>query len=345
MNWKNIVKIFGGALLILALVTYFLNNYLNISWFPQVIVAWGTLVFAYITYLSIQANERHIKENRRETALDRVRNWARNGIRLFAVTEIDKISGRDSNQVRAIETLRTRLQIVKAESAGLSSDALIIGGQFKENVNNALEDLNSCESALSEQNININVLFANFYRLNKSFYEIINTEGERTYSDLINGTNTRPSSNYSGHDDAQPFSNSASRTEAKPPTISKGRTPSKPSLLSVSDWITFLSNEKHGISGAILTYGTVIIALLAVLLSVGFPPETPPGAIPESISIGQILRVAVVSLGFVLYYLIAIRPFQKKINEAEKILDRIMAGELTDPDDIRDAWDRATKSR
>jgi hypothetical protein len=44
------------------------------------------------------------------------------------------------------------------------------------------------------------------------------------------------------------------------------------SCVTISDWTTFLTSEKHGLLGSILSFAAVLIALIAILLSSSVAP-------------------------------------------------------------------------
>jgi len=101
------------------------------------------------------------------------------------------------------------------------------------------------------------------------------------------------------------------------------------SCLRVSDWITFLSGEKHGMLGNIVNFYVFLAAIIAILIIGGKDSLT--------IIIGGIIAVAFV--GFT--YFKFVRPLAHRHKAAEKVLDRIMSGELKDADSIHGEWERA----
>jgi hypothetical protein len=98
--------------------------------------------------------------------------------------------------------------------------------------------------------------------------------------------------------------------------------------LKVSDWITFLSSEKHGMLGNIVNFYVFLAAIIAILI-IG-------GRDSVSIIVGGIIAVAFV--GFT--YFKFVRPLAHRHKAAEKVLERIISGELKDVDSIHGEWER-----
>jgi len=82
MKWNTIVWRAGPALLIIGLISYFAGG----GWgtLPSALVAWGTLVLAYVTFLSVQTSiqqgEKLRVENERLRREDRERELKRHAI-------------------------------------------------------------------------------------------------------------------------------------------------------------------------------------------------------------------------------------------------------------------------
>src|SRR3972149_5752359 len=79
MKWRDIILRSGATLIFLLLVSAYVDIKLHITWIPEVIVAWGTLVLAYATYqlgrttkeegaLQREENRRLIEEERERQA-------------------------------------------------------------------------------------------------------------------------------------------------------------------------------------------------------------------------------------------------------------------------------------
>jgi len=100
------------------------------------------------------------------------------------------------------------------------------------------------------------------------------------------------------------------------------------SCLKVSDWVAFLTSEKHGIMSNVLNFGAFLVALIAILLVTG--EDTGTGAIAGGI----------IALGFVFFgYLKVLRPLQQRGRLAENILARVMSIKLKDESSIREEWE------
>jgi len=100
------------------------------------------------------------------------------------------------------------------------------------------------------------------------------------------------------------------------------------SCLKISDWVTFLTSEKHGIMSHVLSFGAFLVALIAILLVTG--EDTGMRAIAGGI----------IALGFVIFgYIKVFRPFQQRGRLAEDILTRVMSGKLKDESIIREEWE------
>ena len=83
MDWKTIIWRGGLLLLIILLISYFCDGW---SAFPSGLVAWGTILLAYATWLSVKnSNEREnqrrvdgVNRERRQrdiSELDNIKNW------------------------------------------------------------------------------------------------------------------------------------------------------------------------------------------------------------------------------------------------------------------------------
>jgi len=99
--------------------------------------------------------------------------------------------------------------------------------------------------------------------------------------------------------------------------------------LSVSDWVTFLSSEKHGMTGTVLSYGAFLVALVAIIL----------GGTGEGTSIlvigGGIIALVLVGIG----YFSVLDPARQRAKLAQKTLERVMSCELKDERSIRTEWE------
>ena len=96
--------------------------------------------------------------------------------------------------------------------------------------------------------------------------------------------------------------------------------------LAVSDWVTFLSSEKYGVLGNVIGIGAFLLAVLAIILAI------------EPNPIVRLIPVCIFG-GYAFWFLIwRVGPFQTRGKLAEKILDRILKGELKDESNIREEW-------
>lgn len=106
-----------------------------------------------------------------------------------------------------------------------------------------------------------------------------------------------------------------------------GKTVKNKSCLKVSDWVTFLASEKHGMTSTILSFGLFLVALVSILLVGG---ENFVMAI-----IGGIVAFGCLGLA---YYKV-LKPVGKRGKLAEEILERIMSGKLENGSTIREEWE------
>jgi hypothetical protein len=104
------------------------------------------------------------------------------------------------------------------------------------------------------------------------------------------------------------------------------------SCLKVSDWVAFLSSEKHGMLGNIVNFYVFLAAIIAILI-VG-------GKDSLAIMVGGIIAVAFV--GFT--YFKFVRPLAQRHKAAERVLEKIMTGELKDVTSISTAWGKELPS-
>jgi signal transduction histidine kinase len=102
-----------------------------------------------------------------------------------------------------------------------------------------------------------------------------------------------------------------------------------PSVLTVSDWITFLSSEKHGTMSSWLNSYAIIMAVLVFLYSF----EKNPWIL---LFIAFVIVAAVIVIS---------RYSNRQGGVAEKLLDDIMSGSLIDEPSIRVAWLERTKGK
>jgi ABC-type nickel/cobalt efflux system permease component RcnA len=93
------------------------------------------------------------------------------------------------------------------------------------------------------------------------------------------------------------------------------------SELTISDWVTFLSSEKHGVLAAWLSAIALLVALWALN--------------SDSLDIWLKLFTSVVTLlgAFAIY-----RVSSQRVSRAQKLLNDIMSGKYNDPEKVRDIW-------
>ena len=98
------------------------------------------------------------------------------------------------------------------------------------------------------------------------------------------------------------------------------------SCLNISDWVTFLSSEKHGMMSSAVNYGVLLVAVIALILATS-------GYIVYAIA------SVIIAMGCVGWaYFKVLRSLHQRGNLAGQILGRIMSGELKDGDSIREEW-------
>jgi uncharacterized membrane protein YhaH (DUF805 family) len=158
-TWNKFINSSFPLLLALVLLPYFLERALNITWFPEAVVAYGTLLLAVATYqlgqTTISENkklhddtERVRKEEQRTDAILRLRQWAERSIISFNTT----YPIMQSLQNIAMQNVATREDVanmrilnpsalwqfgnmfrqLKAESFGVKADSKKIGGKVLE---------------------------------------------------------------------------------------------------------------------------------------------------------------------------------------------------------------------
>ncbi len=78
MNWGKLIGTAAPALFVIVGVTYLLDIFWDLTWFPEAIVAWGTLVLALATYqlgqTTIKENQKMREDNERIRKEDREEN-------------------------------------------------------------------------------------------------------------------------------------------------------------------------------------------------------------------------------------------------------------------------------
>jgi len=123
--------------------------------------------------------------------------------------------------------------------------------------------------------------------------------------------------------------------EQAPDDTGKGKnrnTGTEESGLEVSDWVTFLSNEKQGNISSFLSWTAVLMALIAVTISITFVTE----------GRGWEKTLGFVSILVALFcaWLMGGKLFYRRYTDALKTLNKIMSGDLTQEKAIRKEWER-----
>ena len=108
-----------------------------------------------------------------------------------------------------------------------------------------------------------------------------------------------------------------------------GETVENESCLKVSDWVTFLTSEKQGTINTMVSFGMLLVALISMLFS------TRTNTTMQGIGYG-ILAFALLTY----VWIVVFAPFQKQTRVAEKILKKIMSGDLKSESSIREEWKR-----
>jgi len=98
------------------------------------------------------------------------------------------------------------------------------------------------------------------------------------------------------------------------------------SCLKVSDWVTFLSNERQGMMSNVVNFSVFLVAAIALILVTS-------GYIVFAIASGIIVFGCA---GWV--YFRVLEPLRQRGYLADEILKRIISGELKDADSIRGEW-------
>jgi hypothetical protein len=98
------------------------------------------------------------------------------------------------------------------------------------------------------------------------------------------------------------------------------------SCLTVSDWVTFLSNERHGMMSNVVNFSVFLVAAIALILVTS-----------AHIAFAIISAIIVFgSAGWVYFQVLA--PVRQRGHLADEILKGIISGELKDADSIRGEW-------
>ena len=158
MKWKTIIWRSGIVLALLLVLTGVLDQYLKWSWFPEAIVAWGTITLAYTTYLlgktTREENAKLLNENRelaeqnrqmhaqdmernsKSRRLDEVQHWVVSAINIRTTYEGGG-SASFWTATEKIEALLATSEYIRLEANLLDSDLSKfpnIGNKHKDNL-------------------------------------------------------------------------------------------------------------------------------------------------------------------------------------------------------------------
>jgi len=98
------------------------------------------------------------------------------------------------------------------------------------------------------------------------------------------------------------------------------------SCLTVSDWVTFLSNERQGMMSNVVNFSVFLVATIALILVTG-----------AHIAFAMVSATIVFgSAGWV--YFRVLGPLRQRGYLADELLKGIISGELKDADSIRGEW-------
>ncbi len=103
-------------------------------------------------------------------------------------------------------------------------------------------------------------------------------------------------------------------------------------MLSISDWISYLSGERHSNVGIIVGFSAFILAAFAIIMSV--TNNTLISTIP----------LALVAIALVIFYFRTIGPYGRRAKLAGKLLDNIMNGKERDLLIIEKEWGKVIDS-
>ncbi len=123
-------------------------------------------------------------------------------------------------------------------------------------------------------------------------------------------------------------------TGSSPPAGPSGRQGEVEPHLTVGDWITYLTSEKSGTMGMVLSFGAITIAMVALVYS------TDAKSVWISVATGAVVFALMVFL-----WVKIVKPLGRRGGLAEKLLMDVMSGELKSEGGIRQAWHNGLKSK
>ena len=120
------------------------------------------LVLAYMAYISIA-------ENRRREALNRMRTWAKDAIRMLSAPIQEELP------ILKRAKWKERIQAIRAESLITLADARVIGGDLEKKVKNAVSSLNSFTDLSERDNVPSADFRVSLTKLLTDLTEVINS--------------------------------------------------------------------------------------------------------------------------------------------------------------------------
>lgn len=97
-------------------------------------------------------------------------------------------------------------------------------------------------------------------------------------------------------------------------------------MLSISDWISFLTSEKNPNIGIIVGFSAFTLAAFAIVMSV------------TNNTLLSSIGAALVGVALATMYFRTIGPFGRRAKVAGKLLNDIMSGDERDPSKIEERW-------
>lgn len=97
-------------------------------------------------------------------------------------------------------------------------------------------------------------------------------------------------------------------------------------MLSISDWISFLTSEKNPNIGIIVGFSAFTLAAFAIVMSV------------TNNTLLSSIGAALVGVALAIMYFRTIGPFGRRAKVAGKLLNDIMSGEERDTSKIEERW-------
>jgi membrane protein implicated in regulation of membrane protease activity len=104
-------------------------------------------------------------------------------------------------------------------------------------------------------------------------------------------------------------------------------------MLSISDWISYLSSEKNPNIGNIISIGALVLAAFATVMTV--TTNTWP----------SIISAALIGLALAIYFWRFGQLYGRRAKIAEKLLDDIMSGKESDLSKIKERWEKEALGR